>query len=259
MNKSKKIIVFDTETTGFDDDDRVIQIGSIMLSKGRTYTSEDFVKTDRIISIGSMTAHGIRKLPAYTKNLSRTKTIKRLNSLEENDIVIGHNVDFDLNMIGRVLHNSKFKIVDTMYIAEFLKKKNCFEEEDKINLQYLRYKLIDEEYEKKIIKKYKPIGGAHSALFDSLVTREILDTFIEALKILGYNNPWEKAIELYENRFSPETVIFTFGKYKDRTVREVFNIDMSYLEWFHNNVDGREREKKAIEILDKEFKENQGK
>lgn len=250
----RKILVFDTETTGFENEDRIIQIGSVMTSRNRTYSSESWVQATKEISVGSMTAHGIRRLPTFTEKLSKTKTIKRINSLKENDIVVGHNIDFDLNMARGVIHNDKFKVIDTLLIAEFLRQESVIAETDKINLQYLRYLWITEKRENELIKKHKPKGGAHSALFDSLITNEILEVLINTLWEIGYSNPWEKAIEIYENRFSPYSVELTFGKYKGMTVFQVYQIDSSYLEWFHENIDGRDREKKAIVNLSNELK-----
>lgn len=249
-----KILIFDTETTGFEDDDRVIQIGSVMVSKNKIYTSEDFVKTDKKISIGSMTAHGIRTLPKNAKHLKQTLTMKRINSLTENDIIVGHNIDFDLNMIRNVITNDNFKVIDTMLIAEFLKKEGFYlKDEDKINLQYLRYKWVSKQKEDELIKKHKPVGGAHSALFDSLITKDILGRMYAMLDNLGFQAQ-NKAIELYKNRFAPETVIIPIGKYKDKTVIEVYNIDYKYLEWFYDNITGCERQKTAIMNLSNQLK-----
>ena len=114
----RKILVLDTETTGFEDKDRVIQIGSIMTSKYRTYASEEYVKTRRKISTGSMIAHGIREIPKSAVKLSKTKTMKRLKSLKEDDIVVGHNIDFDLGMLNIEAKDLECKVIDTILIAE---------------------------------------------------------------------------------------------------------------------------------------------
>lgn len=252
-----KILILDTETTGFEDDDRVIQIGSVMLSKNKIYTSEDFVKTSRKISIGSMTAHGIRTLPKNAKHLNQTSTMKRINSLTENDIIVGHNIDFDLNMIRNVTTNDKFKVVDTMLIAEFMKSVGMLGKEDKISLQYLRYKWVSQKRENELIKKHKPNGGAHSALFDSLITVEILAVMVDEIANYYLDKPdtvWGFLQSIYEDRFAPEIVTIPIGKYKDKTVIEVYNIDYKYLEWFYDNITGCDRQKTAIMNLSNQLK-----
>lgn len=249
-----KILTLDTETTGFCEHDRIIQIGSVMKSKGKIYTSEDFVLSSAEISIGAMTAHGIRTIPKNAKKLRLTTTVKRLNGLGKNDIVVGHNIDFDLGMLSRVIKNRKFKVIDTLLIAEYLKKHMILGEHEKLNLQYLRYKWVSEEQEKELIKKHKPNGGAHSALFDSLITDKIAEVLINTLWEIGHEDPIQTAIELYEDRFNPFAVVIPFGKYKGKTVHEVYRESSTYLEWFYNNVDGRDREKKAILILSQQIK-----
>lgn len=251
--KPKKIIVFDTETTGIDEEDQVIQIGSIMHSNGRKYTDESFVKHTKEISIGSMTAHNIRKIPMLAQKLKNTKTIKRINKLEECDVIIGHNIDFDLRMTRDVLKGVKCMIVDTWILAEYLQRIGDIPEDAKLNLQYLRFMWLDEKDEKRLIKKYKPEGGAHTALFDVLITALIAEKMINEIANYLLDDPdtvWEFASNLYKNRFSPKWVKFTFGKYKGQTVQEVYEGgDTSYLEWFYENVDGREQEKQAIDNM----------
>lgn len=253
MNSKRKILIFDTETTGFDKDDQIIQIGSVMISGTRHYTEETFVKHEKEISVGSMTAHGIRSVPKNKAvSLKKTKTMKRINKLGKNDIVIGHNIDFDLDKVSGAIENDKFEIVDTLIIAEFMREVGMIPEDAKINLQYLRYLWVTQEREDKLIKKYKPSGGAHSALFDVIITNEIASIMINELAYYYLDKPdtvWDFVKHLYKNRFSPDRVRFNFGKYKGQTVRQVYLCDPSYLEWFYLNVDGAEREKKAIDSM----------
>ena len=257
MNKPNKVLILDTETTGFEDDDKVIQIGSIMRSKFRTYTDEAYTKTTKKISTGSMTAHGIRKLPDDAVFIDTTKTVKRINKLGKNDVVMGHNIDFDLHMLRDEITNDKFIIVDTLLIARFMRKVGMMKQEDKVNLQYLRYLWLSDKQEKEIIKKYKPAGGAHSALFDCLITDAIAEHMINELAYFYLEDPadvWTFVSNLYKDRFNPDVVEIPFGKYKDKTVLEVYSIQSDYLEWFYDNVNGAENVKKAIMILSNQLK-----
>ena len=56
---AKKYIILDTETTGVEDNDRVIQLGFIVLGGAEVEVHNEFFSSDVPISFGAMEVHGI--------------------------------------------------------------------------------------------------------------------------------------------------------------------------------------------------------
>jgi len=135
---SKRYVILDTETTGVGENDRVIQLGYIVLGTKEIEVHNEFYSSDVPISFGAMEVHGITpemilNKPACTDSVA----YKRLCELNTNEnYMIIHNAPFDLGMLEKEGFNTQMKVIDTLRVA-----KHVLPDEDAHRLQYFRYKM----------------------------------------------------------------------------------------------------------------------
>ena len=98
---SKKYIILDTETTGVGENDRVIQLGYIVLGAKDIEVHNEFYSSDVPISFGAMEVHGITQEMIENKPTCKDSVAyKRLEELNTNEnYMIIHNAPFDLGML----------------------------------------------------------------------------------------------------------------------------------------------------------------
>ena len=212
----KKVVFFDTETTGIDATDFLCQIA--YKTGGEVFN--EIYKPAVPIPPGASAVHHItneivKDKPAFTKSPEFTR-IKDLFE-DENTIVVAHNMSFDDGMIkkeGIILKNT----ICTLRVARYLDKDAKLA---KHNLQFLRYALgIEIE------------ATAHDALGDVLVLEKLFDRLLK--KIISDENIGEdEAIERMKEISSKPSMMrmFSFGKHNGKKVEEVAVIDKPYLQW----------------------------
>lgn len=169
-------IVFDIETTGLDSSyDEVIEIGAIK------------VKNNKIVSKFNSLVKPKNEIDEYITELTgiTNEMVKDAPTIEEilpdfmnyigNDILIGHNVNFDINFIYDNLYRSKFDVltndfIDTMGISR------------KLLPELPHHRLID-------LAKYFKIDSTnnHRSLKDCEITMNV------------YENLKEIALQKYDN------------------------------------------------------------
>ena len=137
--KMAKYILFDTETTGNQDEDRIIQVGAMIVdSKGKIEVFDELCNTGLPIKIVAMVVHGITPDLIEGKGTfvetNFYKTIQSLNSQE--NYLIAHNMPFDMGMLEKEGFQSNLQIIDTLRVAKHLLK-----DSPSHALQYLRYAL----------------------------------------------------------------------------------------------------------------------
>ena len=213
----KKIIFFDTETTGNEPKkDFVCQLAY----KTDTVTfSELFKPLIPIPPEASAITHITNKMvadkPAF-KESDNYGTIKLLFE-DPNSVVVAHNAKFDLAIIAKEdILPANF--ICTLRVARYLDKENVIPQ---YKLQYLRY-YLDIEIE----------AEAHDALGDVLVLEKLFERLLA--KIMKEESIDEsKAIErMIEISSKPSLMnMFNFGKYNGKTVADVVKVDPGYLEW----------------------------
>jgi len=238
-----KSIIFDTETTGVQIEDRIIQIGAIVVdSKDREYLKvyNELCSTDIPIKIDAMSVHGIREIelngqPTFDQS-SFVKTLNRLNSSE--NYLIAHNISFDLNMLVKEGFENKMQLVDTLQCA-----KHLWEIGDKINnyivpnhkLQTLRYMMLTQEDESKEASKYSIDIKAHDALSDviilKLILREIYIKIMKKYDLNSYDEIMSKMVEL--TKLSVEVKIINFGKHSGKSIKDIEQIDSGWIDWLY--------------------------
>jgi DNA polymerase-3 subunit epsilon/exodeoxyribonuclease X len=231
--KLAKYILFDTETTGDQEEDRIIQIGAmIVYSKYNIEIYDEICSTNIDIKIEAMEVHNI--VPNMLKekdkfiNTSAYKKIKELNS--EQNYLIAHNIKFDLGMLEKEGFVNQYSLIDTLRCA-----KHLYPDMPYHRLQYLRYALELYKIEEDEANKLNIIIKAHDAIGDVLVMKLFLSRLVKrVMEEYPDYNPMQKLSDLTK---TPVMIkIFKFGKYKGRDINEVASEDSGYLNWMRQNM-----------------------
>ena len=232
LNLKRPIIFFDLETTGVDTSkDRIVEISMVKIMPD----GEEIIKTRRInpemhipaeaTEVHHITDEDIKDCPTFRQ------IAKSLYQFMEGCDFGGFNSNrFDLPMLVeeflRVGVDVDFKK------RRFIDVQNIFHQMEQRTL-VAAYKFYCD----------KDLTEAHSAEADTMATYEvlkaqldrydILENDIEALaKFSSRGETADYAGRIAYNDKGEE--IFTFGKYKGRTVAEVFSTDPSYYTWLMN-------------------------
>ena len=228
-----KYIILDTETTGTAENDRVIQLGYMVLGGKDIEVHNEFYTSDIPISFGAMEVHGITPDMIVGKPECKDgKSYKRLLELNTPDnYMIIHNAPFDLGMLEKEGFDTQMKVIDTLRVA-----KHVFADEEAHRLQYFRYKMELYKQEEAEAKKLDIVVKAHDAIGDVLVLKLFLSKLREEVqKQFPNENPVEKMVDLTNTPILIKT--FRFGKHKDKTLEEVAIDDAGYLRWMLKSMD----------------------
>jgi DNA polymerase III epsilon subunit-like protein len=229
-----KYILFDTETTGNKEEDRIIQVGSMIVdSSGKVDLFDELCSTVLPIKIEAMAVHGItpdkiENRPSFI-NTDFYKELLILNN--QDNFLIAHNMPFDLGMLEKEGFKSNLKIIDTLRVAKHLIK-----DTKSHSLQYLRYYLELYKKEQEEANKYNIIIKPHDAIGDVLVMKLLLSYLVTLIKKdFPSVNPMIKMVELTQTPIFVE--VFKFGKYKDKKIEDVCDEDIGYIDWMMDNMD----------------------
>lgn len=213
----KKVIFFDTETTGNEPQkDFLCQLaykteGEIFCELYKPYLSIP----PEASAITHITNKMVIDKPYFKESKEYNKVKKTFE--DDNSVVVAHNAKFDLAIIDKEdIKPNNF--ICTLRVARYLDKDNIIPQ---YKLQYLRY-FLDIEIE----------ATAHDALGDVLVLEKLFERLLNKL-MEQENIDEEKAIErMIEISSRPSLMnAFNFGKYNGKKIAEVVNIDRGYLEW----------------------------
>ena len=226
-------ILFDTETTGNQDHDRIIQLGAMIFKEKNIEVYDELCGTDQTISIEAMEVHHITPEVLVGKPLYHdTNFAKRLAELNQpENYLIAHNISFDLGMIEKEGFVNQCQLIDTVRCA-----KHLYPELPYHRLQYLRYALKLYEEEKAEAEKIGITIKAHEAIGDVLILKLLLSKLTQRCKEQFPDaKVMERLVALTQTPVMMET--FKFGKYKGRAIEEVAREDMGYLKWMRKNLD----------------------
>ena len=229
-----KFVLLDTETTGAGDNDRIIQLGYMVLDGKNVEVYNDMCSAEVPIGYGAMEVHGITPemiegLPSCAQTTA-FKTLCELNTSE--NVLIIHNAPFDLGMLSKEEFTSQMRLIDTLRCARHL-----FEDEEAHRLQYFRYRLGLYKIEQAEANALGIEVKAHDAIGDVLVLKLFLTELRKRLqeRFEGVN-PIDKMVELTQT-----PVFYTrplkFGKYKGKTLTEIAEVDKGYLSWMLANME----------------------
>ncbi len=227
-------ILFDTETTGNQEEDRVIQFGAMIVDqKGDIEPYDEFCSSSIEIKLEAMEIHNITPNLLEGKPVAtQTKFYKRLEELNSSkNFLIAHNISFDIKMLEKEGFLNQYKLIDTLRCAKHLFPKLAYH-----RLQYLRYALELYKKEEEEASKYNITIKAHDAIGDVLVMKLFLTKLVgKCREIYPDYNPIEKLVELTRTPVLIKT--FKFGKYKDKEIKEIAKEDSRYLNWMRSNMD----------------------
>lgn len=159
------VIVFDVESTGTDvTEDEIIQIAAIKInSKGEVTDSfEKFLKNKKSVE-GSYKVHGFSDDFLREKGEDKEKVLKEFVEFSKDSIIVGHNVQYDINILTSELSRNKLEgpkfktFYDTLDIYR------------RFHTKLQNYKL--ETLSKVFNTKNKP---SHDAMDDILATKDLL-------------------------------------------------------------------------------------
>jgi len=241
-----KYVLFDTETTGNQEEDRIIQVGAMIVdAKAPIEVYDELCFSDVEIKLEAMEVHNITPDMIIGKpEAKETKFYKKLQEYNNPaNYLIAHNINFDLGMIKKEGFVSNYKLLDTLRCAQHL-----FPELPYHRLQYLRYALdiyMDEQEE---AQKHNITIKAHDAIGDVLVMKLFLSQLVARCRQAYPDfNPMEKLVELTKTPVFIKT--FKFGKYKGKDTSEVAKEDPSYLNWMMKNMELDDNLKYTLEKL----------
>ena len=190
---NQKFIFLDTETTGIEEKDRLIEIAYTIASVANNENNniniiykENLYNTEVPINPAASAVHGYAQWhienKGYFKNSKEYKELQSLN--EENSILIAHNSPFDLKMLEKEgIKWNENNVIDTLRVARHLIKSKDVESH---SLQYLRYyfklDLMDEYNKLKSIMNLKEVRP-HTALSDIFILMLFVEFLIKTYKI----------------------------------------------------------------------------
>jgi DNA polymerase III epsilon subunit-like protein len=227
-------VLFDTETTGNQENDRIIQVGAMIVhDRENIEVFDELCSTSVPISIEAMEVHNITpeiiedKAPFTETQFS--KAVETYNNKE--NYLIAHNIGFDLGMLEKEGFTNHYTLIDTVRCARHLLPDSPYH-----RLQYLRYSLELYKTEQTEAEKLGITIKAHDAIGDVLVMKLLLSKLVQLTQqqFPGVN-PMQKMAELTDTPVLIKT--FKFGKYKDRDIEEISREDMGYLQWMYKNLD----------------------
>lgn len=233
-------IILDTETTGTMEQDRVIQLGYMVLNSKEVEVHNELFSSSVPISVGAMETHGITPEMLEGKvtcvESASYKRLLELNS-DENFLII-HNAKFDIAMLKKEGFEAKMRIIDTLRVA-----KHLFPNEEAHRLQYFRYKMGIYKEEQKEASLLGVEVKAHDAIGDVLVLKLLLSKLKnEIIAQFPQQNPIEKMVELTNTPIFIQ--LFNFGKYKGKTLEEVAKSDAPYLRWMLSSMENLDEDMK---------------
>ena len=238
-------VLFDTETTGNQEDDKVIQFGAMIVDqKGKVEAFDELCSTNVDIKLEAMEVHNITPDLLINKPKAiETSFYKRLEELNTNEnYLIAHNISFDMGMIKKEGFVNQYQLIDTLRCA-----KHLYPDLPYHRLQYIRYALELYKTETAEAAKNNITIKAHDAIGDVLVMKLFLTKLVgKCREMYPDYNPIEKLVDLTKTPVFMKT--FKFGKHKGKDIESVAKEDAGYLNWMRTNM---ERDEDLRYTLDK--------
>jgi exodeoxyribonuclease X len=225
-----RVAVVDTETTGFADDDEAVEVAVVLLSVDETPVTNDagdriidMKESSRVIvcwssvlrasvpvkvdarAVHHITDEEMTGAPTLRELCER----KQLKILSTADVVVGHNLEFDLRMLRQSGYLDKD--LPRRRVCTWRCALHLYPDAPKHSNQVLRYHLglVPPAQDK----------PAHRAAADALVTAELLMAMLGKYKMAELMSLSSMPVELGK---------ITFGKHRGKRWDEV---DEGYLRW----------------------------
>jgi len=215
------LVFLDSETTGLEQADRMCSIACLY---DNAYIYELINEGKKICSEASSLHHITNEMIEGKNDFKASKAFSFLNEHNnEENILIAHNVNFDLEKLAAAGLMWKGGIVDTLRVS-----KHMMPECDAFSLQFLRYELKLYREEEKLKQGYgiKDALLAHNALGDAVVTQLLFNYLHEMMNVEEMKELSFKAVLLEK---------LSFGKHKGKYIEDVCMNDISYARWLLSN------------------------
>jgi len=178
---SKKLAIYDTETTGIAEDDRIVQLGGLIsngINPKKFDTVDELTYTEkRLSSMAIATTNILPEMLEGKKVFSENEKIQDFVEKMKKSNVIAHNINFDNKMMQKEgIFFDKNQCIDTLRVARHLLGPEHCTNDEKIEshqLQYLRYELQLYKNEPSYEKNYGITLSAHDAFSDVVFLREL--------------------------------------------------------------------------------------
>lgn len=232
LKLKKPLIFFDLETTGINiAKDRIVEISILkVFPNGNKESKTWLVNPEMEIPKEASDIHGITNERVVTEP-TFNELAQQVSDLIEGSDLAGFNSNrFDIPLLAE----------------EMLRAEVNFDMKDRvaIDVQVIFHK----KEERTLSAGYqfycgKDLKNAHSAEADTLATYEILKAQLDKYDDLENNVKYLNEYSTFNKRadfagfilFDDEDdEIFTFGKYKNKKVRDVLKMDKGYFSWIQN-------------------------
>ncbi len=229
LELNKPIVFFDLETTGLDvSADRIVEISILKIDvNGNKDSMTRRVNPEIPISEESTSIHGISNEDVKDEPNFKTLGPEIKNFIGNADLAGYNSNKFDIPMLVEEFYRhdiefdiSKRKMVDVQNIFHKMEQRT-------LSAAYKFY--CDKE-----------LVNAHSAEADVIATHEILEAQLGRYSELERNTNFLSEFSRMKNNVDlagrivyndKKEEVFNFGKYKNRTVRDVLSKDPSYYSW----------------------------
>lgn len=120
---SDNYTVIDIETTGLGTDDKIIELGALIVANGTVHeTYSALVKTDKKIPSEIVELTGITEEMIENEGIAEREALNKFVALCNGKTLVGHNIGFDLNFIKSACNKNQIiftpaKTVDTIKIS----------------------------------------------------------------------------------------------------------------------------------------------
>lgn len=205
------IIILDTETTGFNEPE-VVEMAYLEVNYPELRVQnafDEYYMPSKPIELGALATHHI--LMSELEGSKHSNTCKLPNNVE---YVIGHNVDFDLKVLGA---DENLKRIDTLALSRYL-----VPDLDSYSQGAMMYYFMGDSAKERLKE-------AHNALADVCNCRELL---IQLLQVINEDNGlFPETIEhLYQlSELARIPKVLHFGKFKGQDYK---SLDQGYVTWW---------------------------
>lgn len=217
-------IVVDTETTGFKEPE-VIQLAWADPDNGQVWTN--LYRPTKPIELGALAACHI--LPSDLRHCEPSS--EAIGMLPSCDYVIGHNVDYDADVLGGM---AGVKRICTLAMA-----RHHWPQLDSHKLSALAYHTMGVNDDTRQF-----LRGAHDAKVDVLICITVLDEIARQRGLMkdATTFDWSAVYEYSEIARVPTEM--TFGKHKGEPIKD---LPKSYVDWFLKQSDVDPYLRRALE------------
>jgi DNA helicase-2/ATP-dependent DNA helicase PcrA len=259
----KRIVVFDTETTGLDvQRDEIIQIAAQEIIKGKLGKTFDIYLKTEVLLDKSESVHNISSDFLKNNGVERKKGFNEFINFIENSVIIAHNIKFD----ATILQNNLNKLEINIDIL------NQFSKYDSIEIVRRMFPKLNSHRLKDLLIEFNLTGiNSHNALDDVLATSSLISflayqvsslltkqkVFFEANKqvfvnIKRYLLPLWKEYKLLENQqFTLAKSIDKLMNFLESNLNYEVEIDgLSYLKKLKKHMDFKCGEKNFKELIE---------